>query len=242
LLKYIRYKQDGGVEIYDGQLQVEKFVISDIIKAINSRLNSIPERKITLAYHQYCEETCFLVRLAYEIDMFEQYLEKTNDSLILNFCNENLVSYYSISFHTKENFSKEAISQKLSSIKFSDQIKAALMSLQELKEKHLPLNLYHLKSGRVFYGNNLYYKYNNLSFCLPISQMISTKEKNGEIEKYIKDIKVKIDNDKQRINIHVVALRNAYGKRDVENNYYGYLDLNKFDFIIEKQEKELLSS
>lgn len=244
LIKYIRYKYDGGVEIYDGHLTVEKFVLSDITKAIIHRLNAIHELDVTRSNHQVSDETCFLVRLAYDFDKFEQYFEKTNENLILNFCNKEFVSIYSIWFKARDtwrrnHFSKTAIFERHWNIEFSNQIAAPLITLEEVKEKRF--RFFYLEIGRMFYKNNLYYRYNEISFCLPIAQLIQGMVKNGGIENYVKDIDIKKD-DTSRINIVVKSLRQAHGQNFREYNYYGYLDLNTFDFIIEKHTEEFLSS
>lgn len=241
MIKYIRYDRDGGVEIYDGHLQVEKFVLSDITNAIIHRLNAIQELDITRSNHQHSEETCFLVRLAYDFDKFEQYFEKFNDDLILNFCNKKLVSIYSIQFRMKNHFSKEVIFKQSWDIKFSNQILAPLITIKEIREKIIRLDFSYLKIGRRFWSNNLYYQYNDTGFCLPIEQLVYDMEKTGKIEKYIRDINIKIE-DICRVSIEIRTLRHAYGKRDWENIYYGYLDLDKFEFIIETHTEELLSS
>ena len=88
----------------------------------------------------------------------------------------------------------------------------------------------------------MYYKNNEIAFCLPVSSMIEEMIKNDEIENYVQNIAIRINDDLQKINIHVHSLKHAYGRRHLENNYYGYLDLNQFTFIIENHEEELLKS
>src|SRR6185437_5736463 len=243
MIKYIRYKYDGGVDILEGPSSFEKFTITDITEAIYFRLNNLPDRKTTLSYKNYCEETCFLVKLVYDMDKLDQYLEKFNhhDDLILNFCNKNLISIYSVSFSPKEGLSK-AIFAKSHGINHSSLIKAPLITLEEVKSKTIPLYFFNLKLGRYNFRNNLYYLFNDVAFCLPVSQLIDQMVENGIIEKFVKNINVEIDIDTQRVNIAISALRHAYGKKHLENNYSGYLDLVEFNYIIEKHEEELLSS
>ena len=243
MIKYISYERDGGVKFYDGYVQFEEFAITDIIAAINCRIRSIPERKSTLAYNQHCEETCFLVRLCYDFDKLKQYLERNGDRLILNFCNLEMVSLYSITFSKLEKVSKETLCEKSHYVKFSNQIAAPLLTLKEVKEKIPKLYFFSsLKIGRGLFKNNLYYHCNEIGFCLPVEQLIDSMVVKKSIDNYVKDINIKLDNDANRINIHVTTSKSAYGKKHWENEYFGYLDLSELDFVIERHEKELSSS
>jgi len=153
----------------------------------------------------------------------------------LNFCNKEFVAIYSIRFKTKEHFSKTAIFERTWNIEFSNQIAAQLIAIDEIAKKITRLNFSYLKIGRWCYGNSLYYQYNDIGFCLPIKQLIYQKQKAGKIEKYVQDIVIKVEDKLRRVNIEVKSLRDRR-----ENNYYGYLDLTTFDFIIEKHEEEFL--
>jgi hypothetical protein len=235
IIKYTNTNHNGGVQVLEpdkGQSH-EEITLKDLIRAIEHRLNNIPNRD-SLSYYSLSESTNFLVQLAYDLDRMEQYLEVVGQhresKFVLNFTRGNYRSEYSIAF--EGDLSTAILEFKNDS--FSKLTKAPLITIHELRKKHLPINSLSLENGRNLFGNTVYYNDNSNQFCLPIRDLIEEAEDEGLVVKYSSSVKTIYNEDTDRLEIEIISLDSGVGNHKREYTYRGFIDFDTFKITIEK--------
>lgn len=238
MIKIINYSctsKNGEVEVTEPETgqYFEEVTRNDLITAIECRLQSMPSREETLGYHSQIEATIFLVKLVYDLDRLEQYIEilgrHWERKFTLNFTSGKYCSEYSISF---EGDLKSALLD-YNYKSFSQLMKAPAITIQELREKHLPLHFFSLENGRDFSRNTVYYKGSSKQFCLPIWDLVREAEEKELLIKGSSSFKAKYNDDSCRIEIEIISLDSAVGNNKREYTYKGFIDLDSFEIILE---------
>lgn len=234
IINYSSTRQNQQVEITEPEKHqtFEKITRNDLAMAIENRLNNMPNRE-TLGYHSQSEATVFLVKLAYDLDRMDQYIEVVGrhweKKFTLNFTSGNYCSEYSISF--EGDLTSALFEYNFKS--FSQLIKAPLITIHELREKHMPLHFFCLENGRDFSRNTVYYKGNSDQFCLPIWDLVREAEEEELLIKGSSSFIAKYNDDSSRLDLEIISLDSGVGNIKREYTYKGFIDLDTFRIIIE---------
>ena len=251
MIKTVKYlsqnKNKSSVEFFDNEFNISEVKIDLLKKVIINHLQNLDPHGFSVYNNsQRLTKIEYFSKLIFHFSNFKQAIEiikvsnqyrPTTIKYKLHFLNQHNVSFFSIKIDNLKYLESEICSP---TIEVSCEKKAPIISIEDLRNDYLPLDITDIDIGQsinfdrlilsVQDGNNNYsYKYHTL----PIQELVTAKIEEGHfVDEKNLFIKTEIQYRKENITIEVSMHDSHFGNRRTSYIYDCILNLEKFDLEI----------